>query len=43
MTGDFSRSGVFVTTLCAFFLAEIVDKTQIAPIGLAAQFEQCSG
>ena len=36
----FSRSGVFVTTLCAFFLAEIGDKTQIATIGLAAQFKQ---
>jgi putative Ca2+/H+ antiporter (TMEM165/GDT1 family) len=35
-----SRSGAFVTTLCAFFLAEIGDKTQIATIGLAAQFEQ---
>ncbi len=29
-----------MTTLCAFFLAEIGDKTQIATIGLAAQFEQ---
>ena len=38
----FTRSGAFVTTLCAFFLAEIGDKTQIAPIGLAAQFEQFS-
>ena len=36
----FTRSGAFVTTLCAFFLAEIGDKTQIATIGLAAQFEQ---
>jgi putative Ca2+/H+ antiporter (TMEM165/GDT1 family) len=27
-----------VTTLCAFFLAEIGDKTQIATIGLAARF-----
>jgi len=34
------RSGAFLTTLCAFFLAEIGDKTQIATIGLAARFEQ---
>ena len=33
------RSGAFLTTLCAFFLAEIGDKTQIATIGLAARFE----
>jgi putative Ca2+/H+ antiporter (TMEM165/GDT1 family) len=32
------RAGAFVTTLCAFFLAEIGDKTQIATIGLAARF-----
>ena len=32
------RAGAFVTTLCAFFLAEIGDKTQIATIGLAAWF-----
>jgi putative Ca2+/H+ antiporter (TMEM165/GDT1 family) len=35
-----SRSGAFVSTLIAFFLAEIGDKTQIATIGLAARFEQ---
>lgn len=35
-----SRSGAFTATLCAFFLAEIGDKTQIATIGLAARFEQ---
>jgi len=35
-----SRSGAFISTLVAFFLAEIGDKTQIATIGLAAQFEQ---
>jgi putative Ca2+/H+ antiporter (TMEM165/GDT1 family) len=35
-----NRSGVFGATLCAFFLAEIGDKTQIATIGLAARFEQ---
>jgi putative Ca2+/H+ antiporter (TMEM165/GDT1 family) len=34
-----SRSGAFTTTLVAFFLAEIGDKTQIATIGLAARFE----
>ena len=33
-------SGAFVTTLDAFFLAEIGDKTQIATVGLAARFEQ---
>jgi putative Ca2+/H+ antiporter (TMEM165/GDT1 family) len=35
-----SRAGAFVSTLVAFFLAEIGDKTQIATIGLAARFEQ---
>lgn len=30
---------VFVATLCAFFVAEIGDKTQLATIGLAARFE----
>jgi putative Ca2+/H+ antiporter (TMEM165/GDT1 family) len=35
-----SRSGAFVSTLVAFFLAEIGDKTQIATVGLAARFEQ---
>jgi putative Ca2+/H+ antiporter (TMEM165/GDT1 family) len=34
------RSGAFVSTLIAFFLAEIGDKTQIATVGLAARFEQ---
>ena len=32
--------GAFISTLVAFFLAEIGDKTQIATIGLAARFEQ---
>jgi len=32
------RSGAFVSTLIAFFLAEIGDKTQIATVGLAARF-----
>jgi putative Ca2+/H+ antiporter (TMEM165/GDT1 family) len=35
-----SRSGAFTATLCAFFIAEIGDKTQIATVGLAARFEQ---
>jgi putative Ca2+/H+ antiporter (TMEM165/GDT1 family) len=35
-----SRLGAFMSTLVAFFLAEIGDKTQIAAIGLAARFEQ---
>jgi putative Ca2+/H+ antiporter (TMEM165/GDT1 family) len=35
-----SRSGAFVATLCAFFIAEIGNKTQIATVGLAARFEQ---
>ena len=34
------RWGAFVTTLWAFFLAELGDKTQIATIGLAARFGQ---
>jgi putative Ca2+/H+ antiporter (TMEM165/GDT1 family) len=32
------RLGVFVTTLVAFFLAEMGDKTQVATVVLAAQF-----
>jgi Ca2+/H+ antiporter, TMEM165/GDT1 family len=32
------RYGVFVTTVIAFFLAEMGDKTQIATVALAAQF-----
>ena len=35
-----TRGGAFLTTLIAFFLAEIGDKTQIATVGLAARFEQ---
>jgi putative Ca2+/H+ antiporter (TMEM165/GDT1 family) len=34
-----SRSGVFATTLAAFFCAEIGDKTQIATVALAARFD----
>jgi Ca2+/H+ antiporter, TMEM165/GDT1 family len=37
--GRMSRSGAFMTTLVAFFFAEIGDKTQIATIGLAARFD----
>jgi putative Ca2+/H+ antiporter (TMEM165/GDT1 family) len=33
------RLGVFGTTVVAFFLAEMGDKTQIATVALAAQFE----
>lgn len=33
-----THAGVFVTTLVAFFLVEMGDKTQIATIGLGAQF-----
>ncbi|MGV8995518.1 MAG: TMEM165/GDT1 family protein [Parvibaculaceae bacterium] len=33
-----SRFGPFVTTVIAFFLAEMGDKTQLATIGLAARF-----
>jgi Ca2+/H+ antiporter, TMEM165/GDT1 family len=32
-------AGVFVTTLVAFFLVEMGDKTQIATVALAAQFQ----
>ena len=34
----FARFGVFGTTLVAFFLAEMGDKTQVATVALAAQF-----
>jgi putative Ca2+/H+ antiporter (TMEM165/GDT1 family) len=34
----FARFGVFGTTLIAFFIAEMGDKTQIATIALAAQY-----
>lgn len=33
-----AQYGVFVTTLIAFFLAEMGDKTQIATVALAAQY-----
>lgn len=34
-----SRTGVFVATVVAFFLAEMGDKTQIATVALAAQYQ----
>lgn len=34
-----SRYGVFATTLVTFFIAEIGDKTQVATIALAAQYQ----
>ena len=36
--GTGPRYGVFVTTVVAFFLAEMGDKTQVATVMLAAQF-----
>ena len=38
-TGHVPRLGVFGTTVLAFFLAEMGDKTQIATIMLAAQYQ----
>lgn len=37
------RWGIFATTVVAFFLAEMGDKTQIATVMLAAQFQSWSG
>lgn len=34
-----ARMGIFATTFIAFFLAEMGDKTQIATVALAAQYE----
>ncbi len=34
-----AKAGVFVTTVVAFFLAEMGDKTQIATVALAARFD----
>lgn len=34
-----SKAGVFMTTLVAFFLVEMGDKTQVATVALGAQFE----
>jgi putative Ca2+/H+ antiporter (TMEM165/GDT1 family) len=36
---DAPRYGVFLTTVVAFFLAEMGDKTQIATVMLAAQYQ----
>ena len=36
--GKHARFGVFGTTVIAFFLAEMGDKTQVATVALAAQF-----
>ncbi len=37
--GDAPRYGAFLTTLVAFFLVEIGDKTQIATVALGARFQ----
>lgn len=37
--GGLVRMGVFGTTLVAFFLAEMGDKTQVATVALAAQYQ----
>ena len=34
-----TRHGVFLTTLIAFFVAEMGDKTQVATVALAARYE----
>jgi putative Ca2+/H+ antiporter (TMEM165/GDT1 family) len=39
--GHHQRLGVFGTTVVAFFLAEMGDKTQIATVALAARFTTC--
>jgi len=39
----FARFGVFGTTLVAFFLAEMGDKTQIATVALAAEYRSLLG
>jgi putative Ca2+/H+ antiporter (TMEM165/GDT1 family) len=36
--GNRPRYGVFITTVIAFFLVEMGDKTQVATVALAAQF-----
>ena len=37
-SGPPGRGGIFMTTLVAFFIAEMGDKTQLATIGLGARF-----
>lgn len=39
---DNTKYGVLVTTIIAFFLAEIGDKTQVATVALAARFDDLS-
>ena len=39
LDGKISRLGVFGTTVVAFFLAEMGDKTQIATVALAARYD----
>lgn len=39
-TGTTSRYGAFLTTVIAFFVAEMGDKTQIATVALGAQYQQ---
>ncbi|HVY79778.1 MAG TPA: TMEM165/GDT1 family protein [Steroidobacteraceae bacterium] len=39
----FSRFGPFLTTLCAFFVLEMGDKTQIATVALAAKYASLAG
>ena len=34
-----SHGGIFLATVCAFFLVEMGDKTQVATVALAAQFQ----
>ena len=38
--GGLKKFGPFLTTLIAFFLAEMGDKTQVATVALAAKFQQ---
>lgn len=38
-----AKYGVFLTTLIAFFMAEMGDKTQIATVALAARFDNLYG
>ncbi|MGY0195477.1 TMEM165/GDT1 family protein [Leptothrix sp. BB-4] len=43
LDGQVSRLGVFGTTVVAFFLAEMGDKTQIATVALAARYDALVG
>jgi putative Ca2+/H+ antiporter (TMEM165/GDT1 family) len=43
LDGQVSRLGVFGTTVVAFFLAEMGDKTQIATVALAARYDALIG